>query len=276
MTVISRPPELSVALAAAREAGQAIRRYYRNAYEVEDKSPDNPITDADREADRILRERITAAFPGDGWLSEETRDNPARLSKERVWIVDPLDGTKDFIGGIPEFALSIALWAAGEIVLGVTHNPATGELFYALRGEGAWQVGGGADGQRRLQVTSRGRLEGCRVLASRSEYGRGEFEGFIVPLEIVPTGSIAYKLALVAAGRADATWSQGPKSEWDIAAGVLLVTEAGGQVTDLDGAPHRFNQLQPAVNGIVATNGHLHAAVMALLETHPVEREGWR
>jgi len=276
MIALSYQAELSVALAAAREAGQAIRRYYRNAYEVEDKSPDNPITDADREADRILRERITAAFPQDGWLSEETRDDPARLAKERVWIVDPLDGTKDFIGGIPEFALSIALWVEGEIALGVTHNPATGELFYALRGGGAWQVADGSKERRRLQVTSRGRLEGCRVLASRSEYGRGEFEGFLVPLEIVPTGSIAYKLALVAAGRADATWSQGPKSEWDIAAGVLLVTEAGGRVTDLEGAPHRFNQPRPAANGIVATNGHLHEAVMALLETHPVEREGWR
>ncbi|RMF29498.1 MAG: 3'(2'),5'-bisphosphate nucleotidase CysQ, partial [Chloroflexi bacterium] len=111
MAISHYPPELSVALAAAREAGQAIRRYYRNAYEVKDKSPDNPITDADREADRILRERITAAFPQDGWLSEETRDDPTRLSRKRVWIVDPLDGTKDFIGGIPEFALSIALWA---------------------------------------------------------------------------------------------------------------------------------------------------------------------
>ena len=250
---------LSVARQATLETGAIVREYFNHTFEVKSKGPNNPVTTADLAADRLLHQRLMDAFPDDGWLSEETADAPARLDRRRVWVIDPIDGTKEFIQGLPEFTISVALVVAGQAVLGLVHNPITGELFHALRGGGAF-----VDGQR-AHVSQRAQVNGAQVIASRSEFKRGAFDALQAPLEIVPTGSIAYKLALVAAGRADATWSQRPKHEWDICAGVLLVQEAGGRVTDLDGRFHRFNQPHPEVNGIVATNGHLHRGIMTLL-----------
>jgi myo-inositol-1(or 4)-monophosphatase len=251
---------LNVARQATLAAGAAICSYFHHTYEVQSKGYDNPVTTADLAADRILRARLTTAFPDDGWLSEETHDDKARLERQRVWVVDPLDGTKEFIKGIPEFAVSVALVVAGQAMLGIVHNPSTGELFHALRGGGAYL------NDKPIRVTRRTDMPGSHIPASRSEFGRGEFDGLAVPLKIVPTGSIAYKLGLVAAGRADATWSQGSKHEWDVCAGVLLVEEAGGRVTDLSCQPHRFNQPHPQVNGIVASNGQLHMGIMALIQ----------
>ena len=250
---------LEVARRATLEAGRAISGYFRHDYEIRSKGYDNPVTTADLEADRILRERLTAAFPEDGWLSEETRDDAGRLARRRVWVVDPLDGTKDFIKGLPEFAISVALVVAGRAVLGVVHNPITGELFHAMRGGGAYLD------RDALHVARRTELKSARVAASRSELEHGEFDALAASFEIVPVGSIAYKLGLVAAGRVDATLSQRHKSEWDICAGTLLVEEAGGRVTDLSGQPHRFNQFPPELNGIVASNDPLHSGIVALL-----------
>jgi myo-inositol-1(or 4)-monophosphatase len=259
--------ELDQALVVARqatlEAGAAISAYFRHSYEIGTKGKDNPVTTADLAADRILRERLTAAFPDDGWLSEETVDDTSRLERRRVWVADPMDGTKEFIKGIPEFAVSVALVVASQAVLGVVYNPSSGELFHARRGGGAFL------NDAPIHVTASSDVNNTRIPASRSEFGRGEFDGLAVPLKIVPTGSIAYKLALVAAGRGDATWSQGPKCEWDVCAGALLVEEAGGRVTDLNCRPFRFNQPHPQVNGVVASNGRLHADIMAV-----IEREG--
>ncbi len=255
--------ELDATLQIAREvtlqAGRAIRSYFKHSYEVRDKSYDNPVTTADLAADRILREGLTAAFPDYGWLSEETADDLARLDRSRVWVVDPIDGTKEFIMGLPEFAVSVALVQGEQVVLGIVYNPATEELFHATRGGGAFLNG------TPIKVSPRRQVEGARVPASRSECKRGEFEPFTERVQVVPTGSIAYKMALVAAGRGDATWSQGPKHEWDVCGGALLVAEAGGQVTDLACQPYRFNQPRPKVNGVVATNGALHTGIMGLL-----------
>lgn len=255
--------ELHTVLKAAREitleAGTAIRGYFKHSYEVRDKSYDNPVTTADLAADRILREGLTAAFPDYGWLSEETVDDPTRLSRSRVWVVDPIDGTKEFIMGIPEFAISVALVEAGQVVLGIVYNPATQEMFHAVRDGGAFL------NDAPMRVSAREQVSGARVPASRSECKRGEFEPFATTFEITPTGSIAYKMALIASGQGDATWSRGPKHEWDVCGGALLVEEAGGRVTDLACQPYRFNQPRPKVNGVVATNGALHDEVMALV-----------
>jgi myo-inositol-1(or 4)-monophosphatase len=250
---------LDVARRVTLEAGAAIRGYFKHSYEINQKGYDNPVTSADLAADRILREGLTAAFPDDGWLSEETADDPARLARSRVWVVDPVDGTKEFIMGIPEFAVSVALVQEGQVVLGIVYNPGTTELFHAIRGGGAFLNG------EPMRVSRRAEAPGARVPASRSECKRGEFEPFTATVEVVPTGSIAYKMALVACGRGDATWSQGPKHEWDVCGGALLVQEAGGRVSDLACLPYRFNQPKPKVNGVVATNGVLHTDVMALL-----------
>ena len=245
-----------------KAAGVAIMGYYRSSFDVTDKSPDNPVTDADFAADKLLKEQLLAHLPSAGWLSEETVDSPDRLDKPLVWVVDPLDGTKEFVMGIPEFTVSVALVEQGKPILGVIYNPAAQELFYAEKGGEVWFNG------RSVAVTPRNQLEGASIDASRSERKRGEFEPFEQILTIRTMGSIAYKLARVAAGHCDATWSRGPKNEWDICAGVLLVEAAGGSVVDLDGAPFEFNRPRTLVNGIVANNGRLHQQIMTTLAPH--------
>ncbi|MEM7111095.1 MAG: 3'(2'),5'-bisphosphate nucleotidase CysQ [Chloroflexota bacterium] len=245
-----------------RAAGATIMQYYRSSFEVHDKKPDNPVTDADFAADALLKERLLARLPEAGWLSEETVDSPERLDKKRVWIVDPLDGTKEFVMGIPEFSVSVALVEDGKPILGVVYNPAADELFAAVKGEGVWFNG------EKTAVSPRADLTGAIIDASRSERKRGEFEPFEATMEIRTMGSIAYKLARVAAGMADASWSRGPKNEWDICAGVLLIEEAGGVCVNLDDETFVFNRPKTLVNGIIADNGRLHAAVLAALAPH--------
>ena len=125
-------------IAIVREAGQAVMQFYRASFTVRDKSPDNPVTEADIASDTLLKQRLGVLLPSAGWLSEETADNPARLERRLLWVVDPIDGTKEFVMGIPEFALSVALVDDGLPVLAVVFNPATDELFVAEKGQGVW------------------------------------------------------------------------------------------------------------------------------------------
>jgi myo-inositol-1(or 4)-monophosphatase len=240
-------------------AGEAIMAHYRAAVNVSEKWPDNPVTDADLAADTLLRERLLELLPEAGWLSEETVDRPARLLCEYVWVVDPLDGTKEFVQGLPEFAVSVGLVKDGRPVLSVVLNPASGELYQGLTGNSVY-LNGTPVGS--AQTTD---LAAARVEASRTERTRGEFEPFEDHLALTSMGSIAYKLARVAAGQSDATWSRGPKNEWDICAGALLVELAGGRVVDLGGQPIYYNKPVPKTNGIIATNSHLYLAVRDLL-----------
>lgn len=256
---------LEQALAAAKEAalraGEVVLSYYRSHYEVQSKGIDNPVTTADVAANEILREALTAALPEAGWLSEESADDPARLKQETLWIIDPIDGTKEFIQGIDEFVTVVALVVKHRPVLGVTYNPVRRELFWATQGQGAFC------NDQRLRVTNTSTLPGAVALASRSETGRGEWERFREMLTVRPMGSVAYKLAQVAQGRCDVTFSLVPKSEWDMCAGTLLVTEAGGRVTDLHGTALRFNQRDTARPGLLATNGRLHEQVLRLTQS---------
>ena len=251
--------ELSVAVDAARAAGAAVRRWYESAYTVREKGHDSPVTEADVEANQCIQERIAAAFPEDGWLSEETRDSPERLTKARVWIVDPLDGTKEFINHIPEFCVCIGLVEHGMPILGVSFNPVRDELFAGARGHGVTLNGAPA------RVSTQAAIGAARFLASRSESSRGEWDAYKDTLHVDLTGSVAYKLALIAAGQGDATFSLTPKNEWDVCAGAALITEAGGRITDCYGKPLRFNQRDTKLPGIIACNAHLHAPIMALL-----------
>lgn len=224
----------------AREAGILIQKIQAEGVEATSKEDQSPVTRADREADALLKHELLALEPA-AWLSEETSDNPDRLNETRLWVVDPLDGTKEFMKGLPEYSVAIALVEDGQPILGVVHNPATGDTFSAARGLGAFRDG----------VSIRVE-EGDRLLASRSEIKRGEFEPFQENWDVEPIGSIELKLALVAAGDAAATFSRGPKHEWDVCAGALIVSEAGGIATDLFGEPLRFNQSFPKVKGILA------------------------
>src|SRR5262245_49103054 len=254
--------ELEFAVDAVRRAGASILSYFRGQYELREKSKGNPVTSADLAADTLLREAFAGAFPGDGWLSEETTDSPKRLELSRVWIVDPLDGTREFVRGLPEFATSVALVEDGSPSVAVIYNPARDELFTAERGRGAWHRG------QPLHVSSRAALEGARVLASRSEVSARFLAGLRSQVTIESIGSVAYKLALIAAGRGDLTLSVRDKSEWDVAAGVLLVQEAGGFVTDLSGGVIEFNRANPKVAGLVAGHPKLHAAFRRSIARH--------
>jgi len=251
--------ELEVAKRAALAAGEILRRHYRKrSYHIGSKGRDNPVTSVDLAADRALRRMLGRAFPKYGWLSEETADNSARLRRRRVWIVDPLDGTKEFIAAVPEFCVAIALVEDGRPVLGVSYNPIKREMFWAARGMGCHL------NRRAARVTRTRVLRRATVLASRSETARGEWEVFHGRITVSPTGSVAYKLALVAAGKADATFSQSPKSEWDIASGAALIAEAGGRMTDIRGRELRFNRPGVLVEGILADNGRLHKGLLAI------------
>jgi myo-inositol-1(or 4)-monophosphatase len=225
------------------------------------------VTQADLAADALLHEQLIDARPDYGWLSEETVDGPDRLARRRVWIVDPIDGTRSFIARRPEFAISIGLVEDGIPIAGVVYNPARDELYGASLGGGAWAERNG--GRERLTVSAR-RMDGAlRMLASRSEIAAGELDPFRDTWRIAPAGSTAYKLACVAAAHGEAFVSRGPKSEWDICAGVLLVAEAGGRATDLNGAAVQFNRPDPYVHGILATNGLVHDSLRGTLDRLP-------
>lgn len=253
--------ELSVAVEAARAGGAIVRRWYDASYTVSEKSHDSPVTEADVETDRCLRDALSAEFPGDGWLSEETRDTAERLTRRRVWVVDPLDGTKEFIQRIPEFCVCVALVEDGSPLLGVIYNPVREELFAAERGGGATLNG------RPVRVSDTADLSAARMLASRSESGRGEWDAFRDDFRVELTGSVAYKLALIAAGQGDGTFSLTPKNEWDICAGAALIMEAGGRITDRHARPLVFNRPDPLLPGIIATNARLFDPVVALLRS---------
>jgi myo-inositol-1(or 4)-monophosphatase len=244
--------ELEVAIAAARAGGAIVRKYYKGEYETHEKAPDNPLTVADTEADAAIKEVVLGAFPDDGWLSEETRDTTERLSRSRVWIVDPLDGTKEFIQQIPEFCVCVALVVDGVVQVGVSYNPAEDLLFAARRGGGATLNG------KPVQCTPKAELATALVLASRSEDKRGEWDAFKPRMQVKLTGSVAYKFAQIAAGMADATFSLTPKNEWDICAGTMLVEEAGGVVTDRFGRPLTFNNAKTLLPGLIASGAALY------------------
>jgi myo-inositol-1(or 4)-monophosphatase len=244
-------PQIARALEAAREVFQ---RFTPGAIRASDKGGGDPVTQADHDVDRVLRELLPSS--GDGWLSEETADDRGRLASRRVWVVDPLDGTREFVSGIPEWCVSIGLVEDGRAVAGGMLNPATGETVLGSLAEGVTYNGAP------VRLASGAELAGARVLASRTEVGRGEWARFAnASYRVEPMGSVAYKLALVAAGRADATWTLVPKHEWDIAAGVALLRAAGGSAFTLEGEEPRFNQPHPLVSGLVAHRPGLGEAV---------------
>ncbi len=221
-------------------AGAVIEDVRRGDLGVERKADRSLLTRADREADALLRSELLALVPA-AWLSEESADDLSRLEARRLWVVDPLDGTREFVQGLPEYSVAVALVEDGQPVLAAVHNPATGDMLAARRGAGTFRNG--------AAVCVR---EGRRLLASRSESGKGEFAPLVDRWDVAPLGSIQLKLALVAAGEAGVTLSRGPKHEWDVCAGALLVAEAGGLAGDIDGGPLRYNQPRPKVRGVLA------------------------
>jgi myo-inositol-1(or 4)-monophosphatase len=263
--------ELQTAKQAAYEAGQLIRSYYQKIYQTSYKegykdgrdTKINPVTEVDLKSNEKIREILTCAFPEHGWLSEETKDSEARFQKTKVWIIDPLDGTKEFITGIPEFTVSIGLAEEGIPVLGAVYNPITEELFWASREEGAFC------NNQRLRCSRQEQLSGIRLITSRSEHQKGKTAAFKpIASEIIPLGSSAYKLGVLAQARGDLYISQHPLSEWDMCAGHLILREAGGILLDLNGNEIKYNQKGVGTGvGIIAGNEIL---VKKMLQNLPI------
>lgn len=241
---------IRTALAAA---GDALEAFQSGDIDHTDKDETgerwDPLTEADMAVDRVLRESLPRE--GDGWLSEETEEEtdgaPGRLERDRVWVVDPVDGTREFVEGIPEWCVSVALVEKGDPVAGGILNPAANQLILGGAGVGVTLNG------EPVTASDRDGLAGAVVLASRSEIARGEWERFAdAPFVVKPCGSVAYKLGLVAAGRADATWTLVPKNEWDVAAGAALCRAAGLVVVHADGTDRSFNQADPLMPNFLA------------------------
>lgn len=252
--------EVDILLNAVKAAGAVILDVQKQGFNVVKKANNDVVTEADLAANKILREHLLGQFPSDGWLSEECLDNTARLQCKRVWIVDPIDGTREFAQGIPEYAVSVALVENNRPVLAAVYNPATRECFHAIKGEGAWL------NNETIYCNRRPSFKTFTLLASRSEYKRGEWNRFNKIHQVQQVGSIAYKLALLAAGKAHATFSLTPKNEWDIAAGALIVTEAGGVISNKFKTPLRFNQKEVSVAGVVASIPDINHQIFSLIQ----------
>jgi myo-inositol-1(or 4)-monophosphatase len=256
--ITGRAADVERIRAAMSEALLALRELEQGGLWIGRKAGGDYVTAADHAVNDTLRRLLPR--DGEGWLSEETADDPVRLERGRVWVVDPLDGTQEFVAGIPEWCVSIGLVEDGRPVAGGLCNPATQELFLGSLETGVTLNGGP------VRVRERRELQGAEVLASRSEVRRGEWEDSSAPFRMRPMGSVAYKLARVAAGLTDATWTLSPKHEWDVAGGAALVLAAGGEIRTLSWEPPIFNRPKPWLSGFVATSAGLGAAVRSYLE----------
>jgi len=249
---------------AVKEAGDFVRTESEGIHVVPGTPPGtlHPTTDLDRSTDDLLFRRLMSLYGGRGrvaWLTEERADDPSRVQADNAFIVDPIDGTRSLLKGLPEAAVSVALWHHGALDWGCVCNPFTNETFTARRGHGARLNG------ERLSVTDTADLADARIVMSRTEHERGLLEALEGRAGYTPMGSIAYKMALVACGRHGGTFTPHTRHEWDIAGGAVLVEEAGGKVTDARGRPIRFNSPDLALDGLVVSNGHLHEQLLELV-----------
>ncbi|HNS50879.1 MAG TPA: 3'(2'),5'-bisphosphate nucleotidase CysQ [Anaerolineae bacterium] len=263
--------ELATALQLARRAGDAIMGLYPAGLAVQRKAGDEPVTEADRVADAIIAGGLRAAFPQDGLLTEESEDDRSRLGKERVWIVDPLDGTTEFIGRTGEFSVHIALAIGGLPALGVVAQPARERVYYAVRGQGAYLLGNGR--AERLRVSAERVPARMRLVVSRS-HASPFVEAARRALGIIQAnraGSVGIKVSLVAQGAYDLYLATTISKEWDFCAPHALLAEAGGTMTDLCGTELAYNKADVSLcTGLVASNGRAHAEIVdALLRVRP-------
>lgn len=260
--------EVEIASRLAREAGLLSLRYREGDLKVELKAGDEPVTAADRHASRVVVEGLTAAFPDDVVISEEKQDDLRRLDAERVWYIDPIDGTKDFIRGDEGFCVMIGLTLGHRPVAGVIYQPVGDRIYWGAKDRGSWMQAPGAE-PRRIHVSDISDVDEIRFVASKSHRG-GEIDQVKSALGIkneFNIGSVGLKLALIALGERDLYVNPYPKCKtWDTCAPEALLSEAGGVMTDVHGQPLRYDQReQNRPQGMVATNGLIHDAVIEKL-----------
>jgi len=265
--------ELKIATELARAAGTILLRHYYSPFLVEQKinalQETEEVTAADREANELIVNQLREEFPDDGILAEESTDNEQRLKKVRVWLIDPMDGTKNFIQRDDDFAVQIGLAERGESVAGVVYQPARDILYTAVRGGGSWV-------EQKRQPASRMSVSTCTdpaemVLASSRSHRSPRMERVVSSFrfqEEVRRGSVGVKIGLISERKADLYLHLSPSTkQWDTCAPEIVLTEAGGRLTDLFGQPLRYNGVRiDNRNGIVATNGAAHDMVIERLK----------
>jgi len=224
-----------------------------HAVETWEKEPGNPVCAADLAVDSFLKRELLALLPAAGWLSEETRDAPDRLDGGLVWVVDPIDGTRDYIRGRSGWAVSVALVSAARPLFGLLAAPARDEFWHGEAGQGSWRNG------ERLVASRRAQLAGARVPAKHMPAGDGDLVSVYQP------NAIALRVAMVAADEADFVATMRWGYEWDIAAAALIAREAGAAVTDVFGQPLNYNKRDPRAFGVLASSPAIHADVVARL-----------
>ena len=244
---------------AVREAGAIALSYFGKSPKTWEKSPGHSVSEADLAANDYLEQVLCGARPDYGWVSEES-DSAAPADGMRFWLVDPIDGTSAFLRGRREFAVSVALIEAGRPVVAAVCNPATDELFDAYAGGGVRLNG------EPVRATSQATLDGANLMISRTEYDRLDWHKQLGDVTVEAISSIAYKLALVGAGRCDATATVWGKSSWDVAGGDLLVCEAGGLITDDAGQPFDYSDPLAPIPSMIAAGNALHAPLLARIE----------
>jgi myo-inositol-1(or 4)-monophosphatase len=250
--------DLDLLLAAAEEAGRIAMRFWKRAPQAWDKDHGaGPVTEADLAVNAMLETRLRAARPGYGWLSEESPDTQDRLSRSRVFVIDPIDGTRAFIKGEPHFAHALAVVEGGKVVSGVVALPAR-SMVYAATSAGPATCNG-----QPIRCGSQSGIDGARALASAAAFAADLWPGGVPAMARSFRPSLAYRMCLVADGRFDATLTPRPAWEWDIAAGALIAERAGARATDRDGLPLAFNRPDPRSDGLLVASPALHNALMA-------------
>ena len=253
-------PESDVALLerTVREAGAIAKAIYERPHETWNKKDGSPVTEADLAVNRYLNEKLRSARPDYAWLSEESEDDPARLTARRLFVVDPIDGTLAFVKRRPHFTVSVAVVEDGRPVAGAVYNPLTDESFAAAKGQGA-RLNGDS-----IQVSRRHELDGCRILASKSTLNSARWEPW-PPMHVEVPNSIAYRVCLVACGAFDLAITMAATHDWDLAAADIIVREAGGIITSIEGAPPQYNRASIVQPSVLAAGPLLHTAVLARL-----------
>jgi myo-inositol-1(or 4)-monophosphatase len=248
--------DLALILDTAREAGVLARRLKGEGLEIWSKSGGSPVTNADIAVDQLLKMRLEAARPDYGWLSEETADDPARLKRSRLFVVDPIDGTVAFLKSRPWWAVSIAVVEDGRPVAGVIFAPDLDETFTATVGGGAFL------NDAPIQASACDAVQDCRMLGDAKMFAHPAWRAPWPPMTIETRNSIAYRMCLVADGRFDAALALSGKSEWDLAAADLICAEAGAVCTDHRGRPYGYNRPNPRQPSLISAAPALHPLIL--------------
>ncbi len=253
--------DLSLLIEAAEAAGEIARRHFSSGHRVwEKEGGQGPVTEADLEVDAMLQARLTSARPDYGWLSEESEDNAGRLSCARVFVVDPIDGTRAFTEGSKTWAHSLAVVENGRPVAAVIFLPMLGKLYTAEDGKGA-QFNG-----RVIAASPRQGFPGADILAAHPTFHARHWKGGSPDVKRHFRSSLAYRLALVGEGRFDGMLTLRDSWEWDIAAGALIASESGARVTDRNGGPLFFNTLSRKSTGVICATPGVHAEILTRLK----------